>query len=94
MSIQETLEERGKIYGSYNKHLEIRVKILDLLSEHKRSVRGKEFSKFEYIFFHDLVMKLVRLAGDPRHQDSAHDLAGYATLIENLIKQEVEDNAK
>lgn len=95
MSVQDTLKERGKIYGEYAKHVETRVNILEMLSQHNIRVTGKlgGFSRFEYILFHDLVMKLVRLAGSPHHADSAHDLAGYATLYESLITKEVEENA-
>lgn len=95
MSVQDTLNERGKIYGDYAKHVETRVNILEMLNQHNMRVQGtqKGFSRFEYLLFHDLVMKLVRLAGDPRHVDSVHDLAGYATLYESLINKEEKENA-
>jgi hypothetical protein len=87
MSIEDTLKERGATYGSYAKNVEARANIMTILDSHKQNCKGKPLSPFERIFIHDVVMKLVRLAGEPHHEDSAHDLAGYGLLIEALIKE-------
>lgn len=85
--IEETLKERGAVYGSYAKNVEARAAVMNILNVHKQNCKGKPLSDFERIFIHDIVMKLVRLAGEPHHEDSAHDLAGYGLLIETLIKE-------
>lgn len=87
MNIDDTLKERGSVYGSYAKNVEARAAIMDILDKHKQNCKGKQLSQFERIFIQDVVMKLVRLAGEPHHEDSAHDLAGYGLLIETLIKE-------
>jgi len=87
MSIEETLEQRGSIYGDYEEGVATRSKILSLLHEHKECCTDEGFTYAETIMITDLVNKLVRFAGSPTHIDSIHDLAGYATLIERTLCQ-------
>lgn len=85
MSIEDTLEKRGSIYGDYDIGVETRADILRTLSHHKKECTGEFFTYAETIVFTDLLNKLVRFAGSPTHVDSIHDLAGYATLIERTL---------
>lgn len=83
--LKDTLAQRGVVYGDYEKGLEIRNCLLDVLDRHKYECTGNPFNGYERIMFLDLINKLVRFAGAPDHVDSIHDLAGYATLIEHTL---------
>jgi hypothetical protein len=85
MKIEDTLEQRGSIYGDYKEGVHVRGSIINLLSEHKEACTGENFTFNEAVMITDLVNKLVRFAGSPTHVDSIHDLAGYATLIERSL---------
>jgi Ribonuclease G/E len=85
MSVEETLEQRGSIYGDYKEGTKTRGWIMETLREHKRGCSGSGFTPEEEVMVTDLVNKLVRFAGSPTHVDSIHDLAGYATLIERTL---------
>jgi hypothetical protein len=85
MKIEDTLEQRGSIYGDYKEGVNVRADILCILSQHKKACTGELFHYAETVMFTDLVSKLVRFAGSPTHVDSIHDLAGYATLIERSL---------
>lgn len=85
MSIEETLEQRGSIYGDYDKGAILRGMVLESLADHKVACTGVGFDAKETIMITDLINKLVRFAGSPTHVDSIHDLAGYATLIERVL---------
>jgi hypothetical protein len=90
--IEETLAQRGAVYGDYEKGLETRNCLLDVLDRHKYERTGSPFNGYERVMFLDLINKLVRFAGAPDHVDSIHDLAGYATLIEfTLTKPDLPD---
>ena len=80
--VTETLEERGKIYGKYGDGVKARAEILGILAIHHYLKNGTEMTPRLMVMMGDLVMKLVRAASDPKHTDNFHDLAGYATLIE------------
>ena len=82
--VEQTLEQRGEVYGSYRDGIELRAKIMTDLNQHHKDVTGVEMNMTTQVAFGDLVMKLVRAAGKPSHTDSFHDLAGYATLIEEV----------
>jgi len=83
--VTETLEQRGKIYGRYEEGLAARAMIINILESHHINVSGEKMPGATRVAFSDLVMKLVRAAGNPSHTDSFHDLAGYSTLIEEMI---------
>jgi hypothetical protein len=85
-TVADTLKQRGLVYGSYKEVCEVRAKILDLLSKHHVAVTGKPMDDRTLLGFSDVVLKLVRAAGKPEYEDSWHDLAGYATLMEDIAK--------
>lgn len=85
-SVEATLEKRGSIYGSYSKVIAARGNIMEVLKEHHLTITGYEMSSEMQVAMGDLVLKLVRGAGAPSHDDSWHDLGGYAKLIEDMVK--------
>ena len=82
--VEDTLKQRGKIYGDYGKVIATRARIMSLLEAHHQQVNGTSLPGDIEVALGDIVLKLVRGAGAPNYSDSWHDLAGYATLIENL----------
>lgn len=86
MTIQETLEQRGTIYGPWETQGIIAVKIKDSfratpmweqLADHQKEALDMIANKISRI-----------LNADFNHADSWHDIAGYATLVENILNAE------
>lgn len=92
MSIERTLEERNKSYGSYKKGSIFRAKVMSLIRERYRDENGPELEGLHETMLWDLVNKLSRLAVSPDHIDSIHDIAGYASLYEKVLLER-NDNA-
>jgi len=60
----------------------------------KAILRDKQIVRMSYYHVEALdaiCCKIARIiTGDPNHVDSWHDIAGYATLVENIILEERE----
>lgn len=81
MSIEDTLEQRGSVYGEFSEQ----VKCVDAITNAMidcSCANGREPTGEEMVEWHYLAIKLARIAVNPDHTDSYHDLAGYATLME------------
>jgi hypothetical protein len=86
-TVEETLQQRGSVYGDYSTVVRDRSVIMDVLVNRYEELNGEMTRELE-IMFNDLVLKLVRFASRPTYLDSIHDLQGYAKLIEQSIKGE------
>ena len=86
-SVEDTLKQRGSVYGSYEVVCETRAAILSLLAIHCEVTSGKPMTPTQEVAFGDLVLKLVRAAGAPNYADSFHDLSGYSRLNEDMINE-------
>lgn len=98
-NIDETLQERGEVYGDYEGGSQLRASIMEIITDRHLLVTGKEMDKLHQIYIFDIVNKLSRLSTTPNHLDTWHDIAGYATIaeialtpIENIaeLKREME----
>ena len=81
MTVNETLQERGKKYGEFPLHAVI-------AQELKRTVTqyGAGLSDWHKEALDMIMHKVARiLNGDPDYADSWHDIAGYAVLVEQKI---------
>ena len=87
-SVDETLKQRGGVYGSYEKVIATRATILEALKAHHKQATGDDMGTTIEVAFGDLVLKLVRGAGAPYYPDSFHDLAGYAKLMEDMADED------
>lgn len=85
-SVEETLKQRGGVYGSYKEVVVARNRIANILELHHQRVQGCPMTGEMKVAIGDLVLKLVRGAGAPGYADSWHDLGGYAKLIEDMVK--------
>tara|TARA_R110002020_G_scaffold62705_1_gene167488 strand:- start:591 stop:896 length:306 start_codon:yes stop_codon:yes gene_type:complete len=88
MSIDKTLEQRGKRYGTFEKHAKLSQDLFQ--SIHLHSIM--EDKPLSYVHKEALGMichKIARIVnGDPNYDDSWRDIAGYATLVEKHINGE------
>ena len=80
-NVDEILKERGATYGSYGAGVSCRAAILDALNTKHLETQGTNMSEELRIMFGDIALKLMRIASDPKHQDSYIDLAGYSKII-------------
>ncbi len=79
MSVQETLDDREKVYGDFG----ILANAIQAFKNVYRSAPG--WNGMTAVQREGLDMDIVKtcrlLYGDPQHYDSWHDRAGYATLV-------------
>ena len=82
MSIDKTLEERGARYGEFKTHAAI--------SQSLQSTMRCNKSWFNLSYPQQEALQMIQhkiariLNGDPNYKDNWHDIAGYATLVEEL----------
>jgi len=83
--VNTTLDERGKRYGSFMGHAQVTQRLKTVIITELR-LRGTvlQYDAMEAL---DMIChKIGRIInGDPNYADSWHDIAGYATLVENRI---------
>ena len=89
MKVDETLEQRGKVYGSYETNVQAVSDIMRTLQEVYREKNGVDMSLFDCTNIQYIVIKLVRLGATPNHKDSWLDIQGYAKLSEDMFNHEV-----
>lgn len=87
-NVDEILTKRATSYGSYGAGVECRARILNALNEKHIETQGTDLPEGLRIMFGDVVLKLMRIASDPNHQDSYIDLAGYAKIIKEYSVDE------
>lgn len=82
-TLEQTLEERGKRYGEFKTHADITQTLKSaMIAAPKWSVLTPSQKEALDMIAH----KIGRiLNGDPNYADSWHDIAGYATLVEDEL---------
>ena len=84
-SIEATLEERGSRYGKFEDNARITQEIMRVLES------APNFNKLHNMHreaYHMIAHKMARsVCGDPTYVDNAHDIVGYATGLENYLKE-------
>ena len=87
MAVENTLEERGKRYGEFKDH----AAIAQTLKQYMHNTNGWFGLCFDQKEALDMIMhKIARiLNGDPNYLDSWHDIAGYATLVEQRLSDDI-----
>lgn len=83
MKVSDTLESRGKSYGAYSDVSRTSQSLKDLVRESKSWESMEDYMKESL----DMICnKLSRiLNGNPYYDDSWHDIAGYAMLVEEEL---------
>lgn len=85
--LDDTLADRGKLYGVFKEQAAIIQDIKAIMRNTKRwgDMRNDQREALEMI-----ISKIARiLNGDPDYVDSWHDIAGYARLVEDRLIKEV-----
>lgn len=88
-TVDETLAERGKRYGDFTDHARttqaLKKVVSDALYNNDRVLAPVQQEALSMIFH-----KIGRIVeGDPNYADSWHDIAGYATLVEQRLAPDV-----
>ncbi|MDA3808620.1 MAG: DUF6378 domain-containing protein [Thiomicrorhabdus sp.] len=86
MSVQDTLKQRGKTHGDFSLNAMCSQQLKQTLRQNTTTVLAMDQQEALEV----ICAKIARICtGSPQHTDSWHDIAGYATLIENrLIKDQ------
>lgn len=83
--IQDTIADRGASYGEYKDGAQIAMDLFEIVQEapsYRKMNAGQRYAMFMFS------AKMARLLnGDPNHKDSWHDIAGYATLVEERLAE-------
>jgi hypothetical protein len=87
MAIENTLNERGTRYGEFKDH----AKIAQTLKQYMHNTQNWFELNYDQKEALDMIMhKVARiLNGDPNYIDSWHDIAGYATLVEQRLSDDI-----
>jgi hypothetical protein len=84
MNVEQTLQERGANYGSFLENATVTQNIKRAMSSGRnwQAITADKQEAMEMI-----AAKLGRiLNGNPEHRDSWHDIAGYAKLVADTLK--------
>ena len=92
-TLQATLDERGSNYGPFSGHAVAAQQLKDVVRDHLR--RNKRYAALDSVAQCvvdeglDMIMhKVARLInGDPLHDDSWVDIAGYATITNKFANE-------
>lgn len=84
-TIKETLNQRQSQYGSFEDVAMITEQMVDVM----RKGYYENLAYNQKMALYMICSKMARIVnGDPNHKDSWHDIAGYATLIDNELESE------
>ena len=85
MSVDQTLDERGKRYGKFKDQAFISQSFKDVL--HRSTLyAGKDLDADMQEALEMILHKIARiLNGDANYVDSWHDISGYAKLVEDRL---------
>ena len=83
MSINQTLEQRGSRYGKFKDVASTTYALQEIL----RDAKNHEHMTDDQVIALDMICnKMARIVnGDPNYIDNWHDIAGYATLVEQEL---------
>jgi len=84
VNINETLAEREKTYGDYEKVALISQVIKDILREGEQYIYLKAYQLESLDMIANKLARIVN--GDPKYHDSWHDIQGYAKLVADKLK--------
>lgn len=83
MSIEETLKERGDRYGEFKDNSKVMQSIKRAM---RNSIKWDSLSDDKKEALEMIAHKIGRiLTGDSEYADSWHDIAGFATLVEQEL---------
>jgi hypothetical protein len=84
-NIEKTLEERGGLYGSFDTHAEYAEAFNQVYEASPNWCEMRADSKEALRIIANKIGRILN--GDPEYDDNWHDIAGYATLVEQRINR-------
>ena len=83
MNIESTLNQRGERYGKFKDVAATTYALQEIL----RNAKNHEHMTDDQVIALDMICnKMARIVnGDPNYIDNWHDIAGYATLVEQEL---------
>ena len=89
MSINKTLEQRGERYGKFKDVAATTFALQEIL----RDAKNHEHMTDDQVIALDMICnKMARIVnGDPSYIENWHDIAGYATLVEQELSVTTSD---
>lgn len=88
MNVQDTLDERGRRYGSFADNADTAQVLKGTLRIQIMNNGRHEFTEVHQEGLDMICHKLARIVnGDPNYVDNWVDIAGYATLVAENIKE-------
>lgn len=83
-NVQDTLRSRGSVYGTFEMNAKCTQAVMKVLLAHAVCA-GRELAPHELEALHMVAHKMSRIVNGLRtKKDNWHDIAGYATLAEEL----------
>lgn len=86
MNVDDTLNQRGAVYGDYNKGVELEAELMEAIERNYFHHHNNLMRATHSTMISKIIMKLSRLSVSPDHIDSWHDIAGYAELAVKYLK--------
>ena len=87
--ITDTLNERGKRYGTFQGHANVSQELKAVIARHLID-RNKTLYDDQAEALDMICHKIARIVnGDADYADSWHDIAGYASLVDKRLNGEV-----
>lgn len=89
--ITSTLEQRGNRYGTFEDNARLTQALMNLALGCSKTELSPMHKEALHMIFH----KIARMcSGDQWYADNPHDIAGYATLLEEYINEVNEDETQ
>lgn len=86
MKIEQTLEERGNRYGSFEHHAMIAQHLQDVMRAQAGWVELAPDQKQALTVIADKIARMLN--GDPNYRDNWHDIVGYAKLVDDRMARD------
>jgi len=83
MAVNDTLSERGQKYGPFSVHAEITQELKRTIANRPGYHRLSDAQREALSMIFHKIGRIIN--GDPNYADSWHDIAGYATLVEQIL---------
>ena len=84
MKIKETLEQRNDKYGSFEINSDLTWALYEIIEKSPKYFELSRQHKISIMFIFHKISRMV--SGDVNYIDNVHDIIGYATLLENYLK--------
>ena len=82
-NVTETLNQRGSKYGTFEDNADTCQTLKDVIYNHPNIHMLENYHKEALDMIFHKIARIIN--GQPDYDDSWHDIAGYATLVEQII---------